>query len=177
MGRHERPSSLQHRRPNQLLQEVSRPHQDPYHWDSTLNADFSNTSSETWLPLADNYKTLNLANQIVDKKSHYHFYRDVANMKKSEAVRDGDLDTRALSDYILVATRLLPGTSVIVGIVNLSGNDDVVDLSSLKLLPSPLQVVASGVKCSLQKGTIVPKNNIKVSGHCALVLETVNKCC
>ncbi|XP_049866375.1 maltase A1-like [Pectinophora gossypiella] len=153
------------------------PNRTPYQWDTSRNAGFSNTTGKTWLPVADNYLTLNLAVQQQAANSHYKFYKDVVRIKKSPAVRNGDLDTRALSTSVLAVTRLLPGAPGIVGIVNLSDEDQNVDLSSLRLLSSQLQVIASGVDCKLQKGDAVNKSNVLVSAHCAIVLQTINNCC
>lgn len=50
---------------------VSRdPARTPYQWDDTKNAGFS-TGNETWLPIASNYKELNLKAQMTAAKSHY----------------------------------------------------------------------------------------------------------
>ncbi|XP_028162369.1 maltase A1-like [Ostrinia furnacalis] len=149
------------------------PNRTPYHWDDSNQAGFS-TANQTWLPVADNYKTVNLASQMKASKSHYKFYKDVVAVKKSDAVRFGDLDTRAFSENILVVTRLAHLNPGIVGIVNLSDEDQVVDLSSIKMLPGHLlYVAASGVDCSLDKWQIVLKNQVTVSGHCAIVLRTL----
>ncbi|XP_050342831.1 maltase A1-like isoform X2 [Nymphalis io] len=149
----------------------------PYHWDNSSNAGFSSISGKPWLPVADNYRSVNLAEQIKDPKSHYQFYKDVVSVRKSPTVREGDLDTRALSESILVITRLLPGSPGVLGVVNLSDEAQVLDLSSLHLLPAQLRVVASGVDCSIEKGTPLSKSNVPVSAHCALLLQTVDNCC
>ncbi|CAH0728979.1 unnamed protein product, partial [Brenthis ino] len=57
------------------------PSRTPYHWDNSSNAGFSATQGKTWLPVADNYKNLYLADQINTPKSHYHFYKDVAAIR------------------------------------------------------------------------------------------------
>lgn len=46
------------------------PARTPFHWDATSNAGFSNGNT-TWLPVADNYRSLNLAIQKEAAKSHY----------------------------------------------------------------------------------------------------------
>ncbi|KAL4705364.1 hypothetical protein ACJJTC_004587, partial [Scirpophaga incertulas] len=114
--------------PVSYLRKSRDPERTPYHWDGSRNAGFTNGSS-TWLPIAHNYRTVNLARQMEDSNSHYHFYRDLAAIKKTPAVRYGDLETRALSDSILVVIRLLPDTPVVAGIVNL-GEEETVDLSA-----------------------------------------------
>ncbi|CAH2229153.1 maltase A1-like [Pararge aegeria] len=148
------------------------PNRTPYQWDSTAHAGFSNTTGSTWLPVADNYLTLNLAAQIANPKSHYHFYKDVVTNRKSPAIQEGDLDTRALSESILVVTRLLPGEAGMLGVVNLASEAQTIDLTSLRLLPSDLEVVASGVNCALEKNATLTKSSIPVSGHCALLFRS-----
>ena len=46
------------------------PARTPFHWDATTNAGFS-TNNTTWLPVASNYKTVNVAAQTAAAKSHY----------------------------------------------------------------------------------------------------------
>ncbi|XP_013177984.1 PREDICTED: maltase A1-like [Papilio xuthus] len=152
------------------------PERTPYHWDASEHAGFSNTTGRTWLPLADNYLTLNLAKQL-SGRSHYTFYKDLATIRKKPATRYGDLETKAISESILVVNRLLPGSPGIVGIVNLSDRDVVVNLSSLRLLPEKMAVVATGVDCSLDKGMPLSKANLPISAHCAVVFETLTNCC
>lgn len=46
------------------------PARTPYHWDDSKNAGFSSGNS-TWLPVAKNYKEVNLKQQKAATKSHY----------------------------------------------------------------------------------------------------------
>ncbi|XP_041976071.1 maltase A1-like [Aricia agestis] len=148
----------------------------PFHWDSSDHAGFTRGRS-TWLPVAANYKDVNVHNQLIAKKSHYKFYKDVGRARRRNAVKYGDLDTRALSEDVLVVTRLLPGEPGIVAIINLSDQVRHVDLSTLRLLPTNLIVIASGVDCSLEKGAGQLKQNVHMTAHCALLLQTREKCC
>ncbi|XP_049703012.2 maltase A1 [Helicoverpa armigera] len=152
------------------------PARTPFHWDANTSAGFS-TSSSTWLPVADNYNTVNLAAQMSAAKSHYKFYKDVVAVKRLPAVRSGDLDVRALCESVLAVARLLPGHPVVIGVMNLSDKEVPVDLSSMHLLPQQLQVETSGIKCSLEKGAKVQKENVTMPSHCALVLTSLQKCC
>lgn len=45
------------------------PERTPFHWDSTAFAGFTNGTS-TWLPMASNYQTVNVAVQETATKSH-----------------------------------------------------------------------------------------------------------
>lgn len=50
---------------------VSRdPARTPFQWDDSTNAGFS-TAKTTWLPVASNYKTVNLKAQKAAPKSHF----------------------------------------------------------------------------------------------------------
>lgn len=46
------------------------PARTPYQWNGSLNAGFS-TANKTWLPVADNYKELNLQVQKAANVSHF----------------------------------------------------------------------------------------------------------
>ncbi|KAI8429209.1 hypothetical protein MSG28_007739 [Choristoneura fumiferana] len=66
------------------------PNRTPYHWDASKNAGFSDTDGKTWLPIASNYKTVNLANEMANSRSHYHgllvcITGNPANMAASKA--------------------------------------------------------------------------------------------
>lgn len=47
----------------------------PYHWDNSTNAGFS-TANRTWLPVAEDYKEINLAKQKEDARSHFKVHSD-----------------------------------------------------------------------------------------------------
>ncbi|CAG9132815.1 unnamed protein product [Plutella xylostella] len=144
----------------------------PFHWDASANAGFS-TAATTWLPVASNYATVNVAVEMSATKSHYHFYRDVVSASKTPAVREGDLETRAISIDVLAIARLLPGEQAIVGLVNLSSDSQTVDLSSFRTLPYYLDIVTVGVASTQTKGTRVTKKAVTISPQTAIVLQSV----
>ncbi|CAH0700171.1 unnamed protein product [Spodoptera exigua] len=149
------------------------PARTPFHWDATANAGFS-TASSTWLPVADNYKTVNVAVEKAATKSHYKFYKDVVALKHSAAVASGSLGTHALSSDVLVVTRVPTSSSdpTVVAILNLASSSTTLDLSSIAGVPATMRVVASGVDCALNKDVQVQRNSVTVSGNCAMVLQT-----
>ncbi|XP_063360941.1 maltase 1-like [Cydia amplana] len=149
------------------------PNRTPYHWNDGKNAGFSETDGKTWLPIASNYREVNLEREMQAPKSHYKFYKDVVALKKTRAVRSGDLETRALGEHVLVVARLKAGSRAVVGIVNLSDEEQAVDLSSIRLLPSLLEVKASGVNSALEKGQKVIKSRFTVSPHSAVALQSL----
>lgn len=53
----------------------------PMQWDDSLNAGF--TTGKPWLKVNDNYKTINVENQIKDENSIYSHYKKLISLKKN----------------------------------------------------------------------------------------------
>lgn len=57
------------------------------------------TADTTWLPVHDNYKTLNLESQKTDKESHYNIYRELTGLRNSsETLKSGALKVDEKND-------------------------------------------------------------------------------
>ena len=71
----------------------------PMQWNDTVNAGFSfGKDIEPWLPVHQNYQEVNVAEQLKDRDSIFHFYRRLIKARKnSEALRIGNWET--LIDY------------------------------------------------------------------------------
>ena len=62
----------------------------PMQWNAGRNAGFSNGSS-TWLPVAPNYKQVNVAAEETDPNSILNFYKSLIRLRRENtALRDGD---------------------------------------------------------------------------------------
>ncbi|KAJ8731785.1 hypothetical protein PYW08_014515 [Mythimna loreyi] len=148
------------------------PARTPFHWDATKNAGFSNGSS-TWLPVASNYQTVNVAVEKAAARSHYKFYKDVVALKHTAAVTSGSLGKTALSDNVLVVTRVPSSASekTVVGIMNLGSSSETVDLSKVAGVPQTLKVVASGVACTLNNDDTVQRNSVTLPPYCAMTFQ------
>jgi alpha-glucosidase len=57
------------------------PERTPMQWDSSPNAGF--TAGEPWLPLADNYETVNVAVQSADPHSTLTFYKRLLHLRRA----------------------------------------------------------------------------------------------
>jgi alpha-glucosidase len=55
----------------------------PMQWNSTVNAGFD-TGAKTWLPVADNYKTKNVATENGDSNSMLNWYRQLIALRRTE---------------------------------------------------------------------------------------------
>lgn len=124
----------------------------PYHWDTTANAGFSNTS-DTWLPVSQKYLETNLADQSksgVD--SHYHVYQDLINLRKEGAFLNGNLELKALSTDVLAFTRSTENDTYVV-VFNLGDTAATVNLqSSFSNFNSEIEVAVVAVNSTFAAG-------------------------
>ncbi len=83
------------------------PGRTPMQWDASANAGFTDEGVSPWLPLADNYRQVNVAQQETDPKSMLALYRALSGLRRHEAaLKIGDytsLDTH--NDYIFAYER------------------------------------------------------------------------
>lgn len=61
----------------------------PMQWDDTKNAGFS-TNDQPWIPVADNYKEINVKAQTGDEKSHLEIHRQLLKLRKNEAILESE---------------------------------------------------------------------------------------
>ncbi|HET8991650.1 MAG TPA: alpha-amylase family glycosyl hydrolase, partial [Candidatus Saccharimonadales bacterium] len=73
------------------LEEGRDPERTPMQWSSGFQAGFS-TNQETWLPVASDYKTNNVASQITDPTSFLNLYKTLIDIRRSsKALTHGDI--------------------------------------------------------------------------------------
>jgi alpha-glucosidase len=59
------------------------PERTPMQWDDSPNAGFSTPEANSWLPLAGNYREVNVARQLQDPASMLNFYRRLLAVRKA----------------------------------------------------------------------------------------------
>jgi alpha-glucosidase len=103
------------------------PARTPMQWDDSKEAGFS-TASSTWLPVADNYKSVNVRKERLDLNSHLNVFKRLTLMRKTRAVlQDGNLETVA-DRNLLIIKREIPGTQLFV-ILNFGTADQSIRLT------------------------------------------------
>ncbi len=131
----------------------------PMQWDGLVNAGFS-TAKTTWLPVAANYKTVNVKVEEEQPDSLLSWHKKlIALRRENGALRDGELtmlDTNNPS-VISYVRRTADGSSVLVS-VNCSGTEQTVSLEvpggSVKTLITDVASLKSGV--SLKSFKLAP---------------------
>lgn len=126
----------------------------PFHWDTTANAGFSNTS-ETWLPVSEKYLETNLADQSVSGvASHYHVYQDLIKLRQEDAFLNGNLEIKALSSNVVAFTRSTENDTYVV-VFNLGDTEETVNLqSSLSNINSEIEAVVVAVNSTFSVGYV-----------------------
>ncbi|MHC4463758.1 MAG: alpha-amylase family glycosyl hydrolase [Planctomycetota bacterium] len=104
----------------------------PMQWDDSPNAGFSPPGVETWLPLATNYREVNVAVQQRDPMSTLNFYKTLLKLRREmPALQIGDFTfVEDVPAGIMAYIRSSGGQRLLV-IINYEGNEHVLDLSFL----------------------------------------------
>ncbi|CAI6368453.1 unnamed protein product [Macrosiphum euphorbiae] len=92
--------------PNRYYLGSRDPYRSPFQWDNTTSAGFS-TNNKTWLPVHNNYKTLNLETQKIAKNSHYKIFKKVVALKQKRVVREGKIQFINIDEKVLIVIRHL----------------------------------------------------------------------
>ncbi len=103
-----------------LLNNFSRDHaRTPMQWDDSINAGF-NEGNKTWLKVNENYKEINVANNLKDKDSIWHYYQKIIALRKAnEGLIYGDYIPVKSNKNLMVFERVYEDKKYLV-VVNLS---------------------------------------------------------
>ncbi|XP_049871103.1 maltase A1-like [Pectinophora gossypiella] len=146
------------------------PARTPYHWNNSTSAGFS-TSEDTWLPVAEDYVTLNLAQQKIDDRSHYKVYQALTQLRKEETLSHGEYDIRALSERTLFLVRSLSTHDTLVLLFNVSEDSDTIDLGRVTHLTLPATVYVASIHSARNSGAVIENSELTLQSGEALVLR------
>lgn len=81
------------------------PERTPFQWSGEIDAGFSN-ASKTWLPIAEDYKWVNVEEESKQSLSHLNIYKNLLRLKRqAKALQQGETEVKALSDAVLAVKR------------------------------------------------------------------------
>lgn len=78
----------------------------PFQWDSTTSAGFS-TNSKTWLPVASNYKEVNVKVERETPNSHLNVYKSLMRARSTRTLKYGKMLTEVFNEKVLVILRFV----------------------------------------------------------------------
>lgn len=124
----------------------------PFPWDDSLNAGFS-TGSKTWLPVASNYKTVNVKAQRSAPFSHMKIFKTLTQLRRTKTMQEGNLIIRSVNNDILTYMRTLTGSETIVVVLNLGSTQQTIDLTTVFTgMTTNLEVITSSLSSSFIAG-------------------------
>ncbi|KAL0120271.1 hypothetical protein PUN28_008138 [Cardiocondyla obscurior] len=155
-------------------QKVSRdPERTPFQWDATKNAGFS-TADSTWLPVNDNYLSLNLARQKAAKKSHYKIYQTLAKMHHTDpALTEGSFKSLITNDDTVLGIIRSNGCRIVLLLINFDEDRPKIVNLSQEGLPSKMIVKISSMGSKVKAGKLEDVSKIYLPENAAVVYTTV----
>ena len=126
------------------------PARTPFPWDDTKNAGFS-TGDKTWLPVGENYKTVNVKTQETAQNSHLKIFKRLTKIRKEPVFKNGTYKgVLTNSDNVYSFKRQLDDQIAIV-VLNFGKTNETVDLSAaFPLIPKQMKVYTSSLDSGLQ---------------------------
>jgi alpha-glucosidase len=105
----------------------------PMQWSATANAGFSKPGVKTWLPIPNDFITVNVANEVRDPDSLLNWYKQMIKLRKSNAalVKGREVMVNTENSNVLSWLRLAKGTPAVVVVCNFTANPQTIgfDLS------------------------------------------------
>lgn len=147
------------------------PERTPYQWDDTVSAGFS-TNLKTWLPVHDNYKTLNLAAQKKVEISHFKVFKALSKLKKLPVLTKGYYKALLVNDNVLSVVRYYPGQEPVALFINFSEHDEIVNGRWTINTPEELTVAVASVKSGLKTGDSMKAKKLLIPGSATVIFSS-----
>lgn len=88
-----------------VYEQFSRdPERTPFQWDASTSAGFS-TNPKTWLPVAENYRQVNVDAELSAEWSHLKVYAQMMELRKEKTFRMGNVAVTTSDNNVLVILR------------------------------------------------------------------------
>lgn len=128
------------------------PARTPFPWDDSKNAGFS-TGDKTWLPVGNNYKTVNVKAQETAENSHLKIFRKLTKIRKQPVFKQGSY-VGALSNNknVYAYKRQLQNQTALI-VLNFGKTEELVDLQTLfPMISKELKIYTSSLNSGLKDG-------------------------
>jgi alpha-glucosidase len=143
----------------------------PMQWNSDNNAGFS-TNPHTWLPIAPDYKQVNVSAESRDPNSMLNWYKKlIALRRNNSAIRDGDMRVLEIGNENVVAwSRTVPNGKVVVVACSFSAQPQTFSFQSALGGSADTARTLASSGTPEQKGTVDLKN-VSLSAFGSIVAE------
>ena len=119
----------------------------PMQWDDSENAGF--TEGTPWIAINENYKTVNVKNEMADEDSVLNYYRKLIKIRKEEkAIVHGDFVPLLEDNNEVVAYERNYGSEKLLIICNFYGRDRIIEVEDIDESRDKVKVLISNYKDS-----------------------------
>uniref|UniRef100_U5EJL5 alpha-glucosidase n=1 Tax=Corethrella appendiculata TaxID=1370023 RepID=U5EJL5_9DIPT len=154
----------------QIYDKISRdPARTPFQWDDSTSAGFS-TNATTWLPVAKNYKEVNVKVEEAAAKSHLKIFKQLIALRQQNTFIYGTLTTHA-SNNVLVLVRQLAGEPTYITLANMANAEVTIDATTFeKNLKSELLYEVVDLNSAHQRGHSIDSKKVVLKANEAFIL-------
>lgn len=159
-----------------IYQKFSRdPERTPFQWSDAVNAGFS-TAKKTWLPVSDDYKTVNVRRERDDPLSHLNIYKQLHALRNESTLRHGSVEVKAVTQNVLAVKRMLLNDYTYILLMNLYDGSEEVDLKrAFDNIPDEFEYVIVTKKSKAKSGDTLKATGIQILPKEAVVLRSSTK--
>uniref|UniRef100_A0A336M3M6 alpha-glucosidase n=1 Tax=Culicoides sonorensis TaxID=179676 RepID=A0A336M3M6_CULSO len=143
----------------------------PMQWDNTTNAGFTNGNS-TWLPVHANYKEVNVATAKATPNSIYHQFQELTQLRTSPEWTDGELETKAINDNVLLIVRRFEPLHSYYSVINIGSNNEKVNLAQITNITANVRIAFMMPGSNYTLNELVPADNVMLGKYDAVVLRS-----
>ncbi|XP_065369743.1 maltase A1-like [Calliphora vicina] len=150
------------------------PARTPFQWSADKNGGFS-TAAKTWLPMAPDYETINVATESAASNSHLKIYKSLVQLRKSsKTLQQGSYKYQALNDNVFVLERYLAGEDTLVFVANFGEGSYSANIVSNfdNSLPVSMNVKIASLASTKYANAPLSTNSISLAGGEAVILGT-----
>ncbi|XP_060864731.1 maltase A3-like [Metopolophium dirhodum] len=102
----------------------------PMQWNGRSNAGFTE-AKKSWLPINPNYYKINVEEQKKIPTSNYNFYKKMSQLRRTDTLKYGDLESYNIPDSVYIIKRSLPGHETYLVVMNFGSETETVILSTV----------------------------------------------
>ncbi|XP_069964641.1 maltase A3 isoform X2 [Bactrocera oleae] len=148
------------------------PARTPFQWSDTANAGFT-TGQNTLLPIAEDYKLVNVKRERGVALSHLNVFKNLQKLRKSTTLQNGETEVKALNDYVLAVKRSLRDNYTYITLLNIFGNIENFNLHEhFAELPAQFEYVIITDRSMKREGDKIPTSSVTLMPHESIVLRS-----
>ncbi|XP_049312552.1 maltase A3-like [Bactrocera dorsalis] len=148
------------------------PARTPHQWSDTANAGFT-TGRNTWLPIAEDYKLVNVKRERGVALSHLNIFKNLQELRKTATLQDGETEVKALNDYVLAVKRSLGENYTYITLLNIFDHIENFNLHEhFADLPAEFEYVLITDRSIKRKGDKTPTSSVTLMPHESIVLKS-----